>query len=127
MAHSGEVWVEASRGGLQTLTQFKTKVFLPYQTIFDDPHSFGFAVIGKKLCYKQTSHSSVLKIVKPCAVCLVLDRVGGGRGAGGRGFITKFSVRGGSAPFIDKWYPFHIPSLDNFRKQIEFRKADRTR
>ena len=125
MGHSGEVWVEASRGGLQALTQFKTKVSLPFlrqETIFDDPHSFGFALMGKKLCYKQTSHSSVLKIVKPCAVRLVLDRVGGGRG-----FITKFSIRGGSAPFINKWYPFHIPSLDNFRRQIEFCKADRTR
>ena len=54
-------------------------IFLPFlrqETIFDDPHSFGFALIGQKLCYKQTSHSSVLKIVKPRAVCLVLDRVG---------------------------------------------------
>ena len=59
---------------------------------------------------QTTSPSSVLKIVKPSAVRLVLDRVGGGRGAGGRGYITKFSIRGGSAPLS---YPLsvYIPKI----------------
>ena len=41
--------------------------------------------------------------------------------------IRLHTIRYLFLPFIDKWYPFHIPSLDNFRRQIEFCKADCTR
>ena len=94
LGHSGEVWVEASRGGLQTLTQFKTKVVYFSSFFKTREHiwwsSFVWFCITWKNVVLQTNFT--LFSFEDCAPC---PRQGGGREVV---LITKFSIRGGSAP-----------------------------